>query len=357
MHTVLGVPLLRDGSTIGVLLVFRRVVQPFTDKEIALAETFADQAVIAIENVRLFEAEQQRSRELSESLEQQTATSEVLRVVSSSPGDLQPVFSTMLANAVRICDAKFGDIYRWENDTLRLVATLNTPPAFAEERKRSIYIRPSPNSLTGRMLATKTAVHIADLAAEPAYIERSYPAYVAAVELGGSRTVLAAPMLMDNEVIGAFILNRQEVRPFTDKQIKLVENFSAQAVIAIENTRLLNELRQRTADLTEALEQQTATSDVLKVISSSPGDLQPVFAAMLEKAARICDATFGNISSWDGDAFHLLATHNTPPGYAEARKRISNRPVPNTPWGSLVATKTVVHGQMITLTSTGDIPH
>ena len=164
-------------------------------------------------------------------------------------------------------------------------------------------------------------------------------------------------MLKDNEVIGAFILNRQEVRPFTDKQIKLVENFSAQAVIAIENTRLLNELRQRTADLTEALEQQTATSDVLKVISSSPGDLQPVFAAMLEKAARICDATFGNISSWDGDAFHLLATHNTPPGYAEARKRISNRPVPNTPWGSLVATKTVVHGQMITLTSTGDIPH
>ncbi len=143
-------------------------------------------------------------------------------------------------------------------------------------------------------------------------------------------------------LVGAITVFRQEVRPFADKEIALLQNFAAQAVIAIENVRLLNELRQRTADLTEALEQQTATSDVLKVISSSPGDLQPVFAAMLEKAARICDATFGNISSWDGDAFHLW--RNTPPGYAEARKRISNRPVPNTPWGSLVATKTVVHG-------------
>jgi hypothetical protein len=186
-RTILGVPLLREGVPIGLLVLHRAAVRPFTDKQIKLVETFADQAVIAIENTRLFEAEQQRSRELSESLEQQTATSEVLQVISSSPGDLQPVFATMLENAVRICDAKFGNIHRWDGDALHLVAAHNTPAAFAEVHRRSPF-RPTPANVISRMLATKAAVHVADGAAHQAYTEQRDPAAVAAVELGGVRT-------------------------------------------------------------------------------------------------------------------------------------------------------------------------
>ena len=194
------------------------------------------------------------------------------------------------------------------------------------------------------MIAEKTVVQVADVKAEPAHIRD--PLAVAAVTLGGVRTNLSVPLLHKGEMIGAFFLSRQEVRPFTDKQIDLVKNFAAQAVIAIENARLLNELRQRTddltqrtADLTEALEQQTATSDVLQVISNSPGDLQPVFAALLENAVRICDAKFGNIYRWDGDTLHLIATHNTPPAFAEARRRSHPRLGPKTPIGCQSAFK------------------
>jgi signal transduction histidine kinase len=257
------------------------------------------------------------TRELNEARQRETATAEVLRVISSSPGDLEPVFAAMLENAVRICGAKWGTIYRTEGDSLRLAATHNTPTAFSELRGRSPVHRFHPQSLFGRVMATKELVHIADAAAEDVYVDRLDPAHVAAVELGGARTALAVPMLNDGELIGAFGVVRLEVRPFTDKQIALVQNFAAQAVIAIENTRLLNELRQRTADLTESLEQQTATSEVLRVISSSPGDLQPVFATILENAIRICNATFGNIYRWDGEALHLVAMHNTPPNFAE----------------------------------------
>ena len=298
-RTLLGVPLLREGSPIGVIALGRNSVRPFTDKQIEVVTTFADQAVIAIENVRLFEAEQQRTRELTESLEQQTATAEVLQVISSSPGDLQPVFTTMLEKAVHICDAKFGYIYRWDGEAFDLFATYNVPPAFAA--RRGLRIRPKPGMPFDRMLATKTTVHVADLAAEPIYTEERDPAIVAAVELGGVRTLLAVPMLKESELIGAFAIYRQEARPFTDKQIALVSNFAAQAVIAIENTRLLNELR-------KSLQQQTATADVLRVISSSPGDLRPVFEAMLENAVRICGANFGNIYRWDGEALQLVAT-------------------------------------------------
>ena len=311
-RTHLGLPLLREADLIGILLVSRDTVQPFDDQHIELLTTFADQAVIAIENTRLFEAEQQRSRELTELLEQQTATSEVLQVISSSPGELQPVFATMLENAVRICDAKWGTIHRWEGDALQLMATHNLPPAFAEARGRSPHYRPHPKSLFGRIVATKKLVHTIDCAAEQVYTEKLDAVYVAAVELGGVRTVLGVPMLKENELIGAFAVARQEVRPFTDKQIELINSFANQAVIAIENARLLTELRQRTDDLTESLEQQTATSEVLQVISSSPGDLQPVFTALLANATRICEAKFGNLFLREGDAFRAVAWHGDP---------------------------------------------
>jgi len=287
------------------------------------------------------------TRERDDSLQQQTATSDVLQVISRSPGDLQPVFETILKNAVRICDAKFGNIYRWDGNALSLVATHNTPRAYAEARRRSP-VRPNPNNIFGSMVATKTMVHILDAAKQR---EQGNLEYVSAVELGGVRTCIAVPMLKENELIGSISLFRQEVCPFTDKQIALITNFAAQAVIAIENTRLLNELRQRSTDLshrttelTESLERQTATSEVLKVISSSPGDLEPVFATMLEKAVRICDAKFGNIYRRDGDGFQLVATHNAPPGYAEARRRLPQRGLnPKSVVGRMAAVKAVVH--------------
>ena len=213
----------------------------------------AAQAVIAIENARLLNELRQRTTDLTErtadlteALEQQTATSEVLQVISSSPGDLQPVFATMLEKAVRLCDATFGTIYRWDGDALRLIATHNVPPAFADDRTLSLIS--AGTSASGRMVTTKAVVHVADLVAHQAYAERN-PLTVAGVELGGVRTFLAVPMLKEDELIGSFALYRQEVRPFTDKQIALVTNFAAQAVIAIENTRLLNELRERTGQL------------------------------------------------------------------------------------------------------------
>ena len=334
-RTALGVPLLREGTPIGVLILLRIIVQPFTDQEIALAETFADQAVIAIENVRLL-------NELRESLEQQTATAEVLRVISGSPGDLEPVFNVMLNNAMRICEAKFATLALYEDDAFRIAAFCDLPQTFAEASRRNPIIRPPPTDPLGRVARTLQVVHVADLRTEPDYLA-GFPPIVELVEVGGVRTVLVVPMLKDGRLTGAILVYRQEVRPFGDRQIELLKNFAAQAVIAIENTRLLNELRQRTTDLAELLEQQTATSEVLQAISSSPGDLQPVFASMLENAVRICDAKFGNIYRWDGDALHLAAAHNIPPAFAEFRGRFPLRPNPKLAMGRMVATKAAVH--------------
>jgi GAF domain-containing protein len=337
-RTLLLVPMLKDNVLIGIVSIYRQEVRPFTDKQIALVQNFAAQAVIAIENARLL-------NELRESLEQQTATSEVLSVISSSPGELEPVFQTMLANAVRICDAKFGNIYRWDGEALHIIASHNTPPAFEEARKRGGSYRPNPEMGVGRMVAAKTVIHIADSAAEKAYTELRNPEIVSAVELGGVRTVLFVPMLKDNELIGAIVVYRQEVRPFTDKQIALVQNFAAQAVIAIENTRLLNELRQRTADLSESLEQQTATSKVLSVISSSPGELEPVFQAMLENAVRICDAKFGMLFRYENEAYDPVALVGLPPALEEflRQQRGSFQPIPGSLLDRIRRTKKLSH--------------
>ncbi len=253
---MLAVPMLKDDEVVGIFTLYRQEIRPFPEKQIELVKNFAAQAVIAIENARLLS-------ELRESLQQQTATADVLRVISSSPGELQPVFDAVLKNAVDICDAKFGNIYLWDGGTLQAGAALNTPPAFAELRKRES-LRPTSINPISQVIATKKPVHVADAAQSEAYMTGD-PAAVASVELAGLRTFLGVPLVRDDQVVGAFTLGRQEVRPFTDKQIDLVKNFAAQAVIAIENARLLSELR-------KSLQQQTATADVLRVISSSPSE-------------------------------------------------------------------------------------
>src|SRR5262245_2259798 len=266
-RTVLAVPLLRETNLVGVITIWRREVQPFTEQQIALVQTFADQAAIAIENARLLNALRQRTDDLSEALEQQTATSEVLQVISTSPGELAPVFQAMLANATRLCEAKFGALLLRDGDAFRMVAMHDVPPAFAEKRRREPVFRPHPETALARVATTKQVVQIADARAGPYFSDL--------VDLAGARTILGVPMLKDEKLVGAIGIYRQEVRPFTDKQIELVKNFAAQAVIAIENTRLLNELR-------ESLQQQTATADVLKVISRSTFDLQAVFDTLVE---------------------------------------------------------------------------
>ena len=308
-RTGLGVPLMREGTPIGVLILWRSHVRPFTDKQIQLVATFADQAVIAIENTRLLNELRQRTDNLSEALEQQTASSEVLEIISSSPGELEPVFKTILQNATRICAASFGNLYLHDGGYINLVASHNVPPAFANTRRgRRQY--PAESALS-KVIRTKEPAGVADLAATRPYIDREQWA-VEAVELGGVRTAVTVPLLKEKQLVGIIAIYRQEVLPFTDKQVELVKNFAAQAVIAIENARLLNELRQRTNDLSEALEQQTASSEVLKVISSSPGELEPVFQGVLENATHICNAKFGILFLHEGGVFKLLPSKPFP---------------------------------------------
>ena len=334
-NSMISAPMIREDEVIGAIATARREPREFDGKQVALIKSFADQAVIAIENARLFEAEQQRTRELSESLEQQTATSEVLSVISSSPGELEPVFQAMLANATRLCEANFGLLHLRESGALRVGAMHNVPAAFAQAVVlRGPLLQPGPAHPLARMAAAKQLIHVLDYAEDPAYRQRE-PAAVRLVELAGARSVIAVPMLNDDELVGAITIFRQEVRPFTDKQIALVQNFAAQAVIAIENTRLLNELR-------ESLQQQTATAEVLQVISSSPGELEPVFQAMLDNATRICEAKFGNLLLFDGKDMRVVAMHNAPREHEELRRHSPVIPLERSITGPLVRTKKLV---------------
>src|SRR5258705_12764947 len=306
--------MLKADEMLGVILVYRLEVRPFTDSQIALLETFADQAVIAIENVRLFDEVQAKTRDFEESLQQQTATSEVLQIISSSPGDLAPVFDKMLENATRVCGATFGTMNLWDGEKYNLAAGYNVPPAFSDFRIRTP-IRPYPGTTLEAVVKTHKFAQVNDLRETPAY-RAGVPNVVAMAEIAGARTLLVVPMLKEDELMGAITIFRQEIRPFTDKQVALVENFTKQAVIAIENTRLLRELR-------ESLQQQTATADVLKIISRSSVDLETVLDTLVETAARLCRADQAAMFRRRDDKYHLVAAHGLS---AEAKKFMITHP-------------------------------
>ena len=332
----LGVPLLREGEPIGVISLGRTRVMPFSERQIELVRTFADQAVIAIENTRLLTELRERTRDLQESLEYQTATSDVLKVISRSTFDLKPVLDTLVETAARLCQADMADMRTREGDVYRSAASFAYSPEF-DALARDRVMAPSSGTITGRTALERRVIHVTDIAADPEY------AFPEAVTIGNIRTALGVPLLREGEPIGVIMLGRQQVQPFTERQIQLVRTFADQAVIAIENARLLTELQQRTRDLQESLEYQTATSEVLKVISRSTFDLQPVLHTLVERAARLCQADMATINSPDGDVYRSVASFAYSPEYNAFVQALSINITRETITGRAVLERQIIH--------------
>ena len=340
-RTNLSVPMLRGGVAIGNIQVRRQEVRPFSAKQISVLKTFADQAVIAVENSRLLNELRQRTTDLTEALDQQTATSEVLKVISNSPGDLVPVFESLLANAKHLCGAKFGTLLLREGNAFRTGAMHGATKKYTEARRHAPLIRPATDTGLGRVLKTKQAVQIADINEVPGYVANPMQAPI--VHLAGARTMLSVPMLKEEELIGVIEIYRQEVLPFSSKQVELVKNFAAQAVIAIENARLLTELRQRTDDLGDALEQQTATSEVLRVISNSLSDTQPVFESIVRNGVTLFSEAAVSIALVDNDMVKAAAVAHRDPARAEAWRSVFPFPLTR----EYMHSKAILDGKML----------
>jgi GAF domain-containing protein len=343
------VPMLRHGEAVGTISVTRADPGGFTDDEIALLKTFADQAVIAVENVRLFKELEVKNRALTEAhaqvtnaLDHQTATSEILGVISRSQTEVQPVFDTILANAARLCDAHRGALLLFRDGAFETGAELGTPLGLSEARKTPYRPEPHSHSLLARIVVERRAIFVPDLRAHRAYEERE-PRTVAAVELAGSRSMLAVPLLNEDTLIGAITIHRPEPGPFSEEHISLLKTFADQAVIAIENVRLFKELEARNRELTEALDQQTATSEILRVISQSQTDVQPVFDTIVRSTVRLCNGLFSTVFQFDGELLHVVATHNLTREALEALHRL----YPARPTRALAAARAILERAVV----------
>jgi two-component system, NtrC family, sensor kinase len=331
MHrTILAVPMLREDKTVGVIIIRRTRVEPFTEKQIALVSSFATQAVIAIENARLL-------NELRESLEQRTATSDVLNVISRSPTDVQPVFDTIARNAAQLCNAQFCHVFRFDGKLIHFAASYGLTPEAVQTIRSGYPLPPGRASVAARSIFSRTVEEIQDIDADPDY------QHVHAAKTLGYRSNVAVPMLKDGNPVGAIVMGRPQTGHFPERQIELLQMFADQAVVAIENVRLFEEVQARSRELSESLEQQTATSEVLGVISSSPGELERVFQALLASATRLCQAQFGILYRYDGDVFHADGLYNVAPALDDYLRRDPPRPSPRNTLGRLLETKQPVH--------------
>jgi GAF domain-containing protein len=345
-RSVLAIPLLRDGQAIGTIGVYRDAPGPFPDSQIDALKTFADQALIAIENVRQFNELQEKNRDLTEALEQQTATSEILGVISQARTDVQPVFDTIANAALRLCNASSANVFTFDGELVHIAALVNLNPAYSETM-RSLFPRPPGRYIAAtRAVATREVVEVPDVLADADY------AISAHAVSGGFRSVLAVPLLRGDVPIGSIAVGRPEAGRYPATQIALLQTFADQAVIAIENVRLFNELQARNRDLTESLEQQTATSEILRVMSRSQTDVRPVFETIAAAAFKLCNAHFSNVFTFDGESLHVAASQNVHPEYADALQRLYPRP----PSRDTAATRALLTRQVVTIPDVCDDP-